>query len=79
VVSASYVKLRDITLSYTFPSKVTKALGIQAINVYGQTSNFMIWKNNKYNIDPEYQALNSGTRSIPPFTHGYTLGLNVTL
>jgi TonB-linked SusC/RagA family outer membrane protein len=79
VVSASYVKLRDITLSYSFSSRVTKALGIQAINVYGQTSNFMIWKNNKYNIDPEYQALNSGIRNIPPFTHGYTLGLNVTL
>lgn len=79
VVSASYAKLRDITLSYTFSPGILRDLGIQSLNIYGQATNFLVWKNNKYNIDPEYQSLNSGTRGIPPFDHAYTLGLSFAL
>jgi len=79
VVSASYAKLRDVTLSYTFAPQMLKSVGIQSLNIYGQATNFLIWTANKYHIDPEYQSLNSGFRGIPPFTHGYTLGLSFTL
>jgi len=78
VVSASYIKLRDITLSYELSSGLLKTLHIDAARVYAQTGNFMIWKANKYDIDPEYQGYVNGTRTIPAFSHPFTLGVNVT-
>lgn len=78
VVSASYIKLRDITLGYDFSPQVLKSLNLQGARVYAQSGNFMIWKANKYGIDPEYQSFLLGTRSDPAFTHPFTLGVNVT-
>jgi len=78
VVSASYVKLRDVTLGYDFSPRILRSLHVDAARVYAQSGNFMIWKANKYGIDPEYQSFSQGMRSVPDFTHPFTLGLNVT-
>jgi len=74
VTSASYVKLRDITLSYNLPQRLLKYLRISAAHIFVQSGNYMIWKANKYGIDPEY-----GDAGFPPFTHTYSLGANVSL
>jgi TonB-linked SusC/RagA family outer membrane protein len=71
VISASYVKLRDITLSYDFSSGILRSLNVDHINVYVQGTNYMLWKANKADVDPEYTSLSKGGRS-------YSLGLNVT-
>ncbi|HEY0272575.1 MAG TPA: hypothetical protein VGC22_05270, partial [Chitinophaga sp.] len=76
VVSASYVKLRDITLAYDFQPGALRSLHVQRLNVYAQVTNFMIWKANHDGIDPEYHALANGFRSLPPFKHSYSLGLS---
>jgi hypothetical protein len=78
VVSASYIKLRDVTLSYKFPASVNRMLKISAASIFVQTGNFMVWKANKYNIDPEYNDYTTGTRFLPPYTHSYSVGANVT-
>jgi hypothetical protein len=78
VVSASYIKLRDITLSYSLPGKVLQALKVQMINLSVQLSNFMVWKANNAGIDPEYQNYASGKRGIPPSKHPVNFGLNIT-
>lgn len=78
VVSASYIKLRDITLSYDLSSSLLRTLHIDAARIYAQTGNYMIWKANKYDIDPEYQGYANGTRTVPAFSHPFTLGVNVT-
>ncbi|MCX2483818.1 SusC/RagA family TonB-linked outer membrane protein [Pedobacter sp. MR2016-24] len=78
VVSSSYIKLRDITLSYDFTARLLRAIHLDAARIYMQTGNFMLWKANKYDIDPEYQTFSVGTRSIPAFSHPLTLGVNVT-
>ena len=77
VVSASYIKLRDITLAYELSAKALKSLHLDAMRVYVQSGNFMIWKANKYDIDPEYQGYINGTRTVPAFSHPLTLGVNV--
>lgn len=76
VVSASYIKIRDITLSYQFTAEVLRKLHIAQLSIFGQATNFMVWKANKYNIDPEYQEFSFGIRGLPPYTHSYTFGLN---
>ncbi|HWK02475.1 MAG TPA: SusC/RagA family TonB-linked outer membrane protein [Puia sp.] len=78
VVNASYIKVRDITLSYNVQPALLKLLKVERINVFAQTTNFMVWKANHYGIDPEYQDMVGGTRSIPPYTHSFSLGANIT-
>lgn len=78
VVSASFIKLRDITLSYDLQPKVLKFLKVQSINVYGQATNFMVWKANHDGIDPEFQDMVYGYRSLPPYKHSYSIGMNFT-
>jgi TonB-linked SusC/RagA family outer membrane protein len=78
VISASYIKLRDLTLSYNLPKVVLSDLKISSANIYVQTGNFMIWKANKYDIDPEYQDYKNGIRGVPPYNHNFAVGVNVT-
>lgn len=77
VVSASYIKLRDITLAYRLPAPALRLLHLTGINLFVQTGNFMLWKANKEGIDPEYHTLTTGTRRMPAFTHSYSVGANV--
>ncbi len=72
VISASYIKLRDITLSYDMAGKMLQAIRIQSLRVFAQSGNYLLWKANKYGIDPEY---NSG---LPPYGHTYSIGLNAS-
>ncbi|QEM11742.1 SusC/RagA family TonB-linked outer membrane protein [Mucilaginibacter rubeus] len=78
VVSASYIKLRDVTLAYNLPAKTIQSLKISSARIYLQTGNFMIWKANKYNIDPEYQDFRSGGRGLPPYKHNFAIGINAS-
>ncbi|MDH7459959.1 SusC/RagA family TonB-linked outer membrane protein [Chitinophagaceae bacterium 26-R-25] len=77
IVSASYIKLRDITLSYQLPESLLNKAKISSVNFYVQASNFMVWKANKADIDPEYQNFTSGYRSIPPYKHAFSFGTNI--
>lgn len=77
VASASYIKLRDVTFSWQLPERLLSKARIGAASVYIQAGNFMVWKKNSFDIDPEYQSLSSGDRFIPPYKHSYSVGLNV--
>ncbi|WP_173003049.1 SusC/RagA family TonB-linked outer membrane protein [Chitinophaga sp. SYP-B3965] len=73
VVSASYIKLRDITLSYSLKPNVLRFMKIRSANVFVQTNNFLVWAANKDGIDPEYGG------SVPASRHNYSLGLSLSL
>ena len=79
VSDASYVKLRDVTLRYSFSEKVLQSLHLAAFSLNLQMSNFMIWKANNADIDPEYQNFNQGVRLIPQTKHPVNLSLNISL
>jgi hypothetical protein len=53
VISASYLKLRDISLGYTLPTAWASRVYTRQISLRAQLSNIMVWKNNSYGIDPE--------------------------
>ena len=55
VYDASYIKMRDITFSYTLPKTILKKLKADEIRFRIQLTNLMLWKANKYGIDPEFQ------------------------
>ncbi len=62
VVSASYIKMRDITLGYILPQQMVALLKVESIVFRLQLSNIMLWKANKFDIDPEFQDARTGTR-----------------
>ncbi|WP_160713313.1 SusC/RagA family TonB-linked outer membrane protein [Chitinophaga solisilvae] len=76
VVNAAYMKLRDLTLSYTLPEGIAGRLFMDNCRIYGQLNNVMLWKKNKDDIDPEYYNLAQGvrTQAMKPF---FTVGVNV--
>lgn len=72
VVSASYVKLRDITLSYRLPETLARRVKTDDISVRVQLSNIMLWKANSFNIDPEFHSAFNGLRT-PSSTQFYAI------
>lgn len=70
VISSAYIKLRDVTLNYALPAKLTGTLKLQSFNAYLQTSNFILWRGNDAKVDPSWQT------GSP--LHSYTLGINAS-
>ncbi|WP_164974057.1 SusC/RagA family TonB-linked outer membrane protein [Filimonas effusa] len=70
VISASFLKIRDITLGYDLPSVLLRRLQIQSLRIYGQATNFLLWAKNNKGIDPD--------RSTGLPAHNYSLGINLT-
>ncbi|HEY8387090.1 MAG TPA: SusC/RagA family TonB-linked outer membrane protein [Parasegetibacter sp.] len=84
VVSSSFIKMRDITLSYNLPPQILRPTKIKELAFRVQMSNVMLWKANKYGIDPEFQDAafgnvgnNAGTNPyIPNTNYTYPSGQN---
>ena len=77
VLSASYVKLRDITLAYSLPAALSRKLKAEQVAFRVQLSNLMLWKANKADIDPEYHHAIYGSRSMPFNQGSVSFGINV--
>lgn len=77
IISASYVRLRDLTLSYDLFKSVLSKLHLQKARVYVQVNNLLLWTQNDKGIDPEYYDLSQGTR-LKVNQAFYTLGLNLS-
>jgi len=74
VANGSFVRLKNVMLSYNVPSNLSKKIGLKSLQINGQAQNLVLWADPKLNgQDPE--ALVSGV-SIPAATT-YTLGLSV--
>lgn len=51
--SASYIKLRELSLSYSFPQSLVKSLKIQDVSLAVYSRNIILWTKAKIGIDPE--------------------------
>lgn len=77
VFNASFLRLREIQLGYTFDNKfLTARSPFKSARVVAQLNNVYLWKANKYNIDPE--AVVSGAFYLPEPAY-FTLGVNFGL
>lgn len=80
VVSSSYLKLNDASLSYDLSPGVLRLLKIESASLRVQLNNVLLWKANKFGINPEFQDPNAyygGTRIMPVNQHTITLGANI--
>ena len=76
VLDASYVKLRDITLSYSLPKRLCNKLYTDKITLRAQASNLWLIAANNDGIDPEYHQYRSGLRGTkygPSWSFGLTV------
>ena len=81
IQDGSYLRLKNITLGYTVPRKLTQKIGINRLRVYGRAENLVTWT--KYwGFDPE---IGSGVTSmgvdygVYPQARTWTIGCNISL
>ncbi len=74
-VDGSYMKVKNITLGYTIPTKILKHVGMSRGRIYATVSNPFIFTKSKYlrDYDPE-----QGGADTFPLTKQIVFGINVT-
>jgi TonB-linked SusC/RagA family outer membrane protein len=73
---AKYVRLKNMEIGYTFPSKWVGKLGLQQIRVYAQGLNLFTWDGlDEVDIDPETR---SGSGDWYPIQKVYNFGVDIT-
>ncbi len=73
---ASFLRLKTITLGYTFPKALVNKVGLGNARVYFNGTNLLTWAAYK-EVDPEVNAY--GTRGWEtPYSKTYTFGLELT-
>ncbi len=81
VLDASYIKLRDITLSYGIPKNALDKFNIDNLTFRLSVSNIMLWKANNSGIDPEFQytSFGAGLRDIKRNQGSIALGVHLSI
>ncbi|WP_419213623.1 SusC/RagA family TonB-linked outer membrane protein [Maribacter sp. X9] len=81
VLDASYVKLRDITLSYGLPKDALNKMKIQDLTFRLSVSNILLWSANSYKIDPEFQfsSFGFGSRALRTNQGSIALGVHLSI
>lgn len=76
VLDASYIKLRDISLTYHLPVKACKAIRTSNVSIMLQASDLWLIPFNSEGIDPEAFYLSGGSRG-ERFRPYFTTGINI--
>jgi TonB-linked SusC/RagA family outer membrane protein len=76
ILDATYIKLRNVALSYTLSNRFSKIIHVGSIKLTGQVNNLWYWSKAGDDIDPETYSSNSGTRALP-IPKSFLFGLNV--
>ena len=80
IENGSYLRFRDITLAYNFPSSALKSIKISLLQVYISAQNYItITKYSGYDPEASWQAatINGWDRGVYPATKGLTGGVKV--
>jgi TonB-linked SusC/RagA family outer membrane protein len=84
VIDASFVKLRNVTLSYNLPKQWLTPLSLKAVSVSGSINNIILWSPWR-NFDPESYSMGAGSNATGLQGMGYPgarsalFSINITL
>lgn len=78
VVHADYMKLRNLVLTYAFPSSICRKIGFDNLRLRFQMNNVCTWARNSLGIDPEAINMTSGSRYART-PRSYTMSLYFNL
>lgn len=76
ILSADYVKLRSLSLSYTINGNFLKRIHMTNLRLTAQANNLWYWSKAGNDIDPEAYNLNGGTRGLT-IPKSFLVGLSV--
>jgi hypothetical protein len=77
LIDASYLRIKNIQLSYQLPSALTRKALIERASVFVSGTNLLTFsKLNEWNLDPEST---SGWQNYYPQTALYSIGVNLQL
>ncbi|MBU2995852.1 TonB-dependent receptor [Cellulophaga baltica] len=75
----SYIRLKDLTVAYRFPEKLTSILHLSSARLYARGTNVLTWtKEKELYIDPE-QSINGSYNGLTPAMKTISLGLDIQL
>lgn len=83
VYSATYMRIKNITLSYTFPKNILSKIHLGSLKIYGSIDNVYTFTNYP-GFTPETSSYGNGTTmlgvdySTYPLSRRFTLGVNVS-
>ncbi|MDD4637342.1 MAG: SusC/RagA family TonB-linked outer membrane protein, partial [Bacteroidales bacterium] len=83
IEDGSFVRLRNVTLSYTLPETLTKKAYLEKVTFFVTGENLLTWT--KYTgLDPEFNSLNDGLLygvdgGSMPVTRSYSAGIRIGL
>ncbi|MCD7969304.1 MAG: TonB-dependent receptor [Alistipes sp.] len=74
VQNGNYLRLRELSLMYSFPEKWLQNTGIKGLDISAGATNLWTWHSFKY-VDPEMPSVSNG---YYPQQKEFTLSLNIT-
>ena len=78
VEKVNYMKLKTLTLGYSFPKKWSRKVGMEELRIFVSGENLVTWTNYS-GMDPETVNITSGDdwQQGYPLARKYTLGLTL--
>lgn len=85
LADASYLRLKNLQLSYTIPSRIVKKIGIKSLMVFANAQNLLTFSNFWQGYDPEVAYNGSATDGVSigmvasnyPQVKTYTFGVDI--
>ncbi|SHO61873.1 SusC/RagA family TonB-linked outer membrane protein [Algoriphagus zhangzhouensis] len=77
LLSAAYLRIKNVTLGYTFPEVITDKIKVDRVRVFVSGENLFEFSSIKKFIDPE--AINDGYGWAYPFQRKLSFGVNIDL
>ncbi|WP_159022080.1 TonB-dependent receptor [Formosa sp. L2A11] len=75
----SYIRLKDLTVAYSLPERITSILKLNSARVYARGTNILTFTKDKdLYIDPE-QSINGSYNGLTPAMKTISLGLDIQL
>lgn len=76
----AYCRLKNLTIGYTIPRRLTSKVGIKECRIYFSGENLATWSALKSDfLDPEQAAADSDKKAnVYPWCKTYSIGLNLT-
>ncbi|MGJ8658441.1 MAG: SusC/RagA family TonB-linked outer membrane protein [Cellulophaga fucicola] len=85
LLNMSYLRMKNITLGYSFPESVIKKMRLNRLRLYVSGENLFEISGVQIPVDPEVDYTNAGTNDtstfgrVYPFRRSYSLGLQISL
>jgi len=77
IYSAAYIRLKNLTVGYSFPVPMLKKIGVDRIRVYVSGEDLWTWDKLPQGYDPEGLNGYDATGELYPFQHAYSFGVDV--